>query len=158
MTKQNKLNIRFDDPENGWIGIEIDFGDNRLEQNLSYAGYNGFSELVLAIMNLWSGPCPKLLATWLVEPIEYDFVFERSQNQVNFEVIEYPNHRRKIGLGEIVFQWSGNYKEICLSFWRALRSLEGRFSTDELTRRYHSEWPATDMIHLTNMIKNGQQS
>lgn len=156
MIKKERLHIRFDDPDNGWIRIEIDFGENHFEESFSYAGYSGFSELISAITALWSGPCPRLSVTWLLEPTEMDFAFERAESQIVFEIIEYRDHRRELDLGKAVFQWHGSYEIICLAFWRALRSLEGRFSAEELTRRWHREWPATEMEYLTRMIRSSQ--
>jgi hypothetical protein len=67
------------------------------------------------------------------------------------------DYRREPGRGEKEFEVSGSYGEICLPFWRALRSLQGRFSADELAARWHRPFPWKEIDLLTKAIKDKQK-
>jgi len=62
-------------------------------------------------------------------------------------------HRRIARSGEKELEITGSYEEICVPFWRALRSLQGRFSAEELDARWHRPFPWKDIDQLTSAIK-----
>ena len=147
------IRVRFDDPNHGWIGISIEYQGASFDESFSYAGYDTFEELVLALTRLLL-PRATVSVTCLVGPAEFDLRFERDGDVVHFAIVEYPDHGRQKGAGQVAFSASGTFQQICIPFWRALRELEGRFSEEELARRWHREFPHDRLRRLTGRIKS----
>ncbi len=146
------MRVRFDDPDAGWIGLSIQGDVDRFEQSFSYAGYDAFQELVLALERLLL-PNTTANVTCLLGPGQFDLAFRRAEQLVQFSVVEYPDHRRLDGTGDTVFAQSGSYQQIVVPFWRALRNLESRFGEEELARRWHREFPHAALDRLTMRIR-----
>ena len=79
--------------------------------------------------------------------------FSISGEEVKLEVYIFSDHRRDYGRGERELEITGSYEEICVPFWRALRSLQGRFSAEELDARWHRPFPWKEIEILTAAIK-----
>ncbi len=71
---------------------------------------------------------------------------------ITFQVLLWPDSGRKSFQQNKVFSTSGNYAEIYLPFWRALRGLQGRFSVAELEERWHNPFPQRELNALTALL------
>ena len=151
MSNFNKLSISFDNPEHGWISLAVHHKQTEFDMNLSYVSINSFEELIKALGKVWIESYCSVVVKWLAEPDIYELRFSRKDNDVLFEIY-WQNGSQK--LCRLKFNYAGNKESICLPFWRALRSLEGRFSPDELTERWHCKWPSDSLRKLTEIIQN----
>jgi hypothetical protein len=151
MMKQ-KLKVRFDNPEHGWVGLTISQGEEPLTIVASYTPSDSFLDLTNALHNLL---CYLVggVVTWHEEPAETEIRFSISGEEVELEVYFFSDRRRDYGRGERELVITGSYEEICLPFWRALRSLQGRFSAEELDSRWHRPFPWKEIDLLTAAIK-----
>lgn len=146
------MRVRFDNPDNGWVGISIEDQDSCFEQSLSHA-YDSFLELVLALGRLLV-PRSTESVTCLVGPAQFDLRFQRTEDVIEFSVVEYPDDQRLKGVaGQTVFSSVGDFEHIGMPFWGALRDLEGRFSKEDLARRWHQAFPHEALDRLTKRIK-----
>ena len=151
MIKQ-KLKASFDNPENGWVGLTISQGGESLKIIASYAPSDSFLDLTNALYNLRCYRVGSVVA-WHQEPAETELRFSISGDEVELDVYFFSDHRRDYGRGERVLAITGSYEEICTPFWRALRSLQGRFSVEELDARWHRPFPWKEIDLLTTTIK-----
>ena len=151
MMKQ-KLKVSFDNPEHGWVGLTISQGEESLKIIASYTPSNSFLDLTNALYNLRCYRVGSVVA-WHQEPVETELRFSISGDEVELDVYFFSDHRRDYGRGERVLAITGSYEEICTPFWRALRSLQGRFSVEELDARWHRPFPWKEIDLLTTTIK-----
>src|SRR2546428_11264054 len=121
---RQELKISFDPPETGWLAIYLDSGAHQLKLPFSYTPFDLLSELVSALLNLSDGFDAKANCSY--NPDRYEFLFRATDDTSQFEVVSYPDHRRAESAGEVIFSFEGIATDICLSFWRALRELQGR--------------------------------
>jgi serine phosphatase RsbU (regulator of sigma subunit) len=149
MMKQ-RLKVSFDNPEHGWVGLTISQGEKSLTIIASYTPSDSFLDLTNALHNLL---CYRVggVVTWHEEPAETEMRFSISGEDVELEVCFFSDHRRDYGRGERELAITGSYEEICTPFWRALRSLQGRFSAEELDARWHRPFPWKEIDLLTDV-------
>ena len=144
------LKVVFDDPADGWVGLKLSQGNEVVEVIASYTPYDSFLDLIEALYNLfrYEGDCKVI---WNEEPKESEFRFRRNGSVVSLDVLEFPDHRRVLQPTSR-FKTTGSFEEVALPFWRALRSLQGRFSVDELNVRLHRNFPQKEMEGLTSIL------
>ena len=147
-----KLKVSFDDPEHGWVCLNINCGDTSATIIASYTPSDSFLGLTNALYDLlhYEG---EATVVWHEEPAETELRFFRTKDLVRLEVWFFFDDRRDYGRAKKEFEVSGLYEEICLPFWRALRSLQGRFSNEELGTRWHRAFPWKEIDLLTKAIK-----
>ncbi len=153
---QPKLKIAFDDLEHGWVGLTISYDVETLTIVASYTPSDSFLALTDALHSLLHDGQAKVM--WHCEPPEFEMLFARSGANVNLEIYEFSDYHRGIGRGEKVFTFSGTYADVCLPFWRALRDLQGRFSTEELNARWHRLFPSREIDLLTAEMKEAREN
>lgn len=136
----------------GQCRLTISQGEESLTIIASYTPSDSFLDLTSALYNLL---CYRVggAVTWHAEPAETELRFSISQEDVELEVYSFSDHRRDYGRGERELAITGSYEEICMPFWRALRSLQGRFSPEELDVRWHRPFPWKEIEILTAAIK-----
>jgi hypothetical protein len=149
---KEKLKVSFDNPEHGWVGLFINYGEEAITIIASYTPSDSFLDLTNALYALLYYPIEATIV-WHEEPAETELRFSVSGGIVRLEVYTFPDYRRIAGSGERDLEISGSYEEICVPFWRALRSLRGRFSAEELDARWHRPFPWKDIDQLTTAIK-----
>jgi hypothetical protein len=147
----NKLKIALDDVNAGWAQLSMSDGEQNVSITVSFI-YDGFTMLTNVLYGLPFEQGEKTV-TWLGEPEEYDMRFVRSGETMDLEVREFPNHLRGFSQGILLFSFTGNYNQVCIPFWRALRSLQGRFSEQELEERWKRPFPHRELNNLTAAIK-----
>ena len=148
----HKLKIAFDDPGDGWVGLKLICGGEVAEIIASYTPYDSFLDLVNALYNLflYEG---EWRVIWNEAPVEYELRFRRTGNLVSLELVEFPDHRRELQEAQGRLKATGSYDEVAIPFWRALRNLEGKFSSEELHARWHREFPSKQLEGLTSMLR-----
>ncbi|HEU4386235.1 MAG TPA: hypothetical protein VFV34_00460 [Blastocatellia bacterium] len=151
MTKSERLKIELDQPESGWLRVELAFGDQKYSFFPSHVPYDSVTELANALLKILDG-YDKALVHWNDEPVEHEFVFEPEGNQIDFRA--YIINERTFGKErEQVFRFSGNTNDVVWPFWKALRDLESRQSKEEYEKQWREPFPEREMLELTNRVK-----
>ena len=145
------MKVRFEDPKNGFIGLKITYERKELYVLGSYCPRNSLVDLAGTLKGLLEIPMESVVI-WNEEPTEYEMRFSRTQQQISLTIDCYPDSRRSIHHYDRVFTMQGSYETVCIPFWRALRDLQGRFSAEELTKRWHSDFPFDQLNQLTAAI------
>ena len=150
----SKLKVTFDDPEHGWIGLSLNCANESVTIIASYTPTDSLLDLINALYNLYlySGEAKVI---WHSGSTEYQFCFCREGDLVGLVAYEYPDHLRHYGRGEEFFKVRGSYEEVCLPLRRALRSLQGRYSCEELNRRWQRLFPSEEINGLTRLLQEG---
>jgi hypothetical protein len=139
----DKLAVSFDDPEHGWIGLTM---------IASYTPRESFLDLTNALHNLLLDETEAIVVLQ-EEPVETELRFVRSSASIKLVVYKYADHRRRFAKAKTVLEVSGDFRSICLPFWRALRNLQGRFTEKELSSRWQRPFPWKEMDLLTAALK-----
>ncbi len=156
---EQKLKVSFDEPEHGWIGLKIMYGHVLYEDAVSYI-FRSLTQLVDALDMLRDHDvqhCQKKVV-WSLEPQELEMIFTKTKKTISLEVAVSRDHKRREGLKTTIVEIEGDYEHVCIPFWRALRSLQGRFSEEEFTARWHTPFPYQELDVLTKKIKSQQHN
>lgn len=148
------LRVSMESPQSGWMSLSLKAGEESLVMAASYAPYDSLRDLIESLSALLTGS-EGMTVRWNCEPEEFDFrMTARGAGEgVEFEVIRYANHRRKQADRRIVFALQGSKLEICLPFWRTLRDLQRRVSTDVFESNWKREFPQRELQQLTRLIR-----
>lgn len=144
MHTMDKLRVQFGDPEHGWIQISVSDGIHTVVVDVD-SKFHAFQGLTTALLGLFNER-GQYKVWWFEEPIETEWKFVKQKDEIAFQF------RRSI-YPEPVFEFTGSYEEVCLPFWRALRSLTGRFEPRELEKRTYDEFPFSELERLTAQIQ-----
>lgn len=142
--RMRKLRVQFDDPEHGWIGISVNDGIDTVVIDAD-SKFHSFQSLISALIGLADARGDYKI-WWLEEPVKTKWKFMKRQDEIVFEF------RRSL-TSEPVFKFAGSYQEVCFPFWRALQSLKGRFTKQELEERIQDEFPFSELDRLTTKIQ-----
>ena len=150
----SRLKVRFGEPEHGWMDLFILEDAQEIHRDVSDI-FPSFDLLVTALLSMWQGEA-EATATWAEEPSELDLIFSRLDEFIRLEVVPFPGSFRPYSRAtltiEPIFTFVGSYEGTCLPFWRALRELEGRYSPEELARRWTSPFPYRQLALLTEQL------
>lgn len=148
-----KFRVNYGDLLSGWLPVEISSGSQHLLFYASYTPYSSLRELVDALISLLTTE-GQSTARWNTESIEYDFVFNAGEFESSLKVIEYPDHGRRLNLGNTVFNMAGSAMQIVVPFWRQLRHIEFRPGFIEEWKR---NFPIRELGILHDLIKKAKQ-
>jgi hypothetical protein len=141
-------------PQSGWMSMSLKAGEEGFVMASSYQPYDSLRDLVEGLCALLKGSTD-INIRWNCEPEEFDFRMRaHERDEVQCEVIRYPNHRRQPHASQIVFSLRSSKLDICLPFWRALRDLRRRISTDEFESNWRREFPHHELQQLTKLIRS----
>jgi hypothetical protein len=151
MTAERKLRVSFDEPEHGWISIKMSAGEENLALIASHVPYDSITELAMALYKILEG-FPEAAVRWNAEPAEYEFACHICEESLDLEVCEVTHVQGGI-MRNSVFSFSGPRDQSLITFWRALRDLQGRYDPVEFERRWKEPFPTREMEVLTRRIK-----
>lgn len=147
----SQLKVRFDEPEHGWMPFIISQDEEVCVRCDASDIYPSLEQLVIALNAMLDGHDERFVA-WTEEPAELEMRFLRRDDVIRLEVSSFPGSFRPIETPEADFVFVGTYDEVCLPFWRALRALEGRYSPEELARRWTGCFPHRELALLTERL------
>jgi len=150
MTVERKLKVSFDEPEHGWIAITMRVDDEQFMLVPSHVPYDSIAELAAALNKILEG-YSEAVVRWNEGPAEYEFVFRVSDVALNFDVYEVTSVQGGIRRNS-VFNFIGPRDQLLISFWRALRELQGRYDPAEYERRWKEPFPTREMEVLTQRM------
>jgi hypothetical protein len=151
MAAERKLKVSFDEPEHGWIAITMSAGEEQFRIIPSHVPYDSITELAIALNKILEGYA-EAVVRWNEEPAEYEFVFRVSGESLNLEICEVARIQGGVRRNS-VFSFGGPRDQVLISFWRALRELQGRYSPSEYEKRWEEPFPTREMEVLTQRIK-----
>ena len=139
----SRLKVQFDDPQHGWMALTIQSDVGVATLNMSVVGFDTLDEMVEALHALITGDHYRSVRI-MEEPTVCELQFRREDGTMRLELHRlFPRNHRQTIFGD-----SGSIAEICLPFWRALRNLQTRFSTEEFGVRWHRPFPLSGMEKL----------
>lgn len=146
-----RLKVRFDEPEHAWIGLFIFEDDTQIVHSDVSRIYDSFAQLVAALGAMLDAHDERSVV-WLEGPAELELHFSRRDDVLRLEINSFDDKKRPLEKPNAGFSFTGSYDEICLPFWRALRSLEGRYPEEELASRWKGYFPHRELARLTQML------
>jgi hypothetical protein len=147
-----KLHVSFNSPQCGWMSFELRAGEQSVAEAVSYTPYDSLVDLIDALVKLLKDDT-ELTVKWAHDPDEFDFNFRARGDEAKLEVEWYQDSLRAGATGELVFDFAGSRLEVCHPFWKALRDLQADIEVDEFARNWRREFPAREMLRLTEAIE-----
>ena len=146
-----KLKVEFDPPEDGWTGVGLSAGGCSYGFSPSHVPYDSFGDLVCALLKILDGRHDAVVR-WNDEPVEHEFVFASDGRRVDFRVFEIVVSAAG-RTREERFAFGGPAYKVLWPFWKALREMQSRQSSEEYARRWREPFPEREMVELTRRIK-----
>ena len=146
------IKANFDDPNDGWVGLSLQSSSAAVEIVGSYTPGDSFLELIRALDVMFHEGGERTV-TWYEEPQETDLCFFGRLTRVQLTVRRFRDRRRTKGGGDVLLDVTGSFEQVCRPLWRALRSLQGRFTQQDLEARWHREFPSDELDKLTRAIQ-----
>src|SRR5262245_35683448 len=150
MSAERKLKVSFDEPEHGWIAITMSADGEQFVLITSHVPYDPITELAVALNKILEGYSESTVR-WSEEPAEYEFVFRVRAGALSLDVYEVAKVQDGIRRNS-VFSFIGMRDQLLISFWRALRELQGRYDPAEYERRWREPFPTREMEVLTQRM------
>lgn len=145
--------VSFNSPQSGWMSLSLKAGEQSLVAAVSHAPDDSLRALIEALRAVLRESAHTITVKWNCEPDELDFEFKSEGDRASLEVLHFPDHRRAKGTARTLFSLMGPKLELCLPFWRALRSLHRDIETDEFDRNWRRPFPETEMQQLTEAVR-----
>jgi hypothetical protein len=151
------LRVSMESPQSGWMSLSLKAGEQSFLMAASFAPYDSLRDLIEALSALLTDSRDASVR-WNCEPEEFDFrmTARGSDDLIELKVLRYAGHRRRQSQDEdrqVVFSFRGSKIDICLPFWRALRDLRRRISTDEFESNWRREFPHGELRQLTALVR-----
>ena len=146
----SSLKVQFDDPQGGWMVVTIRSDASVVTLSVSSVLYDTLDELVDSLHALATGddhPSVRIFE----EPTSCELQFKRENGTIGLKLCRFASFSRpRSGKpGETLLATAGTFAEMCLPFWRALRSLQTRFSDQEFQLRWRRPFPTSGMEKLS---------
>jgi hypothetical protein len=146
----SNLKVKFDNLRRGSMTVSLSSSEQQVEFEADFIS-TGLSWLPTILLQLWLSPT-QATVWWLLGPGEYEFLFEREHQRISLDARFYPDGRRGESSGLSELTATGSYEEICLPFWRALRSLQGRYQPSEFEELWGNAFPSESLARLTQAL------
>ena len=142
-------------PQNGWITISIDAGDQHFMESVSYTPNDFMADLVSALCLLSKGN-PDATAMAYCEPQVFSFRFSKakSEQQAVFEIVACSN---KGGDRTACFSIRAEVTALCKSFWRAYRRLASTTTPEQYEIGMRRPFPATGVDKLGELTRRSDR-
>lgn len=144
--------LEFDLPRHGWMLLHFYAQEKHLAFDGSYI-FDGPLNIIETLLRVAQHELPTR-ALWAAEPDQLIFNFDKAGKEVQLS-ISYEwigDLTATVELAPIV----GSKDEICLPFWRALRSLQARIEgTEYQWRDWGPEFPTRELALLTQHLGKG---
>jgi hypothetical protein len=145
--------VSFNSPQSGWMSLSLKAGEQSLVAAVSHAPDDSLRALLEALRAVLDESAHTITVKWNCEPDELDFEFKSKAGRASLKVLHFPSNRRAKATGRTLLSFAGPKLELCLPFWRALRSLHRDILTDEFDRNWRRPFPETEMQHLTEAVR-----
>jgi hypothetical protein len=132
------------------MSLRLEAGAHSFVTAAAHQPYDSLRELIEALVALLEGRASAVVR-WNCEPEEFDFEFAAVGAEATLSVARYPDHRRLVR--EVVFQTRQRKADVCRAFWRELRQLRRRRTTDEFEQNWRRAFPEDELRRLTKIVR-----
>jgi hypothetical protein len=143
-----QLEVSLESPQSGWMSVRLLAGGGQFLAAVGHAPYDSLRDLTETLSALAAGGAGGLVR-WNAEPVEYDFVFAAEGARAELRVIRYPDHRLEPASARAAFTHAGDRRDLCLAFWRELRSLRERAEADVFPQNWRRAFPEQEFQKLS---------
>jgi len=149
--KKSTLPVHLCDPQAGWIEVAVETPAFHFCEPVSCTP-NDFVDELIAGLNLSMHGQPAT-ARASCEPTTFEFAFSPGQctDGLSFQIVRHANWGRSRGKGQAVLFFQGTRRAVVLSFWRALKALEGRVNAGKYREAMRREFPAQKLRTLSKL-------
>lgn len=151
MSDLQKLKVELCDLEHGWITVGLQRDKDDCCFRTEHVPYDVVNELAKGLNSIIEGET-EAIARCHDGSLEYEIRFEEHGAQIEVKVqVTYQVLAEKSR--DEIFTATGSRYEMLRPFWKAIRDLEGHFSTEEYKRRWREGFPTREVEVLTQRIK-----
>lgn len=143
----DKIKIEFGVPEHGWLNMNFQWRDFKLNIDLSDVPIDPIKQLIHTLIQLSKGINTPSQVLWHLEP--HCYYFQLKKGVKNFEVIISESSSFDSEPIELVKKFEGNYKQIILPLYRSLK----KFSSFSYKEPHWNELNSDSILKLTELIK-----
>src|SRR5882672_3041360 len=136
-----KFRVSINSPQSGFMSVGLKFGRKRFLAAMACHPYPSLEELMRALAAIAQGE-PEARVRWNEDPEEFDFVFRRANDEVEFDVLRHSHGQP--GEGRVVFRADGSVAEICRPFWETLRAIHQDLATDDFAGNWRRKFPTKE--------------
>jgi hypothetical protein len=134
------------------MALTIQSDTNVVTLVASYTPYDTLDELVECLHALLTTGDARRTVRVMEEPEVCELRFEHENGTISLEVCRRFSHQHR--RCHTLFEARGSVLEMCLPFWRALRSLQTRFPEKDFELRWQRPFPASGMERLSAHLKS----
>lgn len=146
-----KFEVSFNSPQCGWMSVGFSAGGQEFHTTTAAAPHGAaLSELLRILTDALGGADFEKTLKWNRNPEAFDFLFRKTEGNLALEILEYPTEAREIS--EMVFQHTGDAKEICQAFLKTFAQLYTERSDDEFEQNWHQPFPLTEFEEFRNKL------
>lgn len=148
-----KLEVSFNSPQCGWmsIGFEDQAGD--FHTTTAHTPHsNALSELLSTLIGVLEKQDFSHTLKWNRDPEEFDFNFKRVDENVHFEIVEYPTSERDNEKAETVYSYVGDAKQFAEAFRVTFQQLFDERNIDEFEDNWHQAFPLREFEKLSESL------
>jgi hypothetical protein len=145
-----KLEVSFDAPSDGWVGVDLRIGDQHLFANVSHI-YPGLRDLCAGLCDVVNGVASRPIVLYL-EPSELELRFSpESSDRWRFTATIFPDRLRS-ALPPMITAALPSAGTV-ITFWRALRRLQTSVNPEDFATRFREPFPLLEMDSLTELLR-----
>ncbi len=140
----DKLEVSFNSPQCGWMSIGFSDGADEFHTTTAHAPHEfALPELlrILTALRDIREPQAKYTLKWNRDPEAFDLCFFRDDENVLFEIYQYPSEDRDETERELAFAHTGNVAGICAAFAATFEQLYIDRETDEFEFNWRQPFP-----------------
>ena len=138
----NKLELRFEEAEHGWLPVCLDAADEKIEFITSDVPNNPVQGLVNSIWASLRGDSSEVW--WHLEPDGYFFTFVPEGENVQLEVFYSADSSKNKRESKLIYK--GNLQETMLVLWRGIKEFDSHGPKEP-------HWPPLDTDDLVKLGK-----
>jgi hypothetical protein len=146
-----KLEVSFDLPSDGWVGLDLRVGDQHLFESVSHI-YPGLRDLCAGLCDVLNDAPSRPIVLYL-EPAELELLISPESSDLwRLTASIFPDRRRSSPTSPTISA-ALPAATIVLAFWRALRRLQTSLSPEEFAARFREPFPSLEMASLTELLE-----
>jgi len=147
------MKIDFKNLKFGWINLKIEHNFALIiDSEFSYI-YNGLEDLLDSLYQLSIASSIETEVIFLGEPFAYKLFFSKRKDIIQFKIYFIKSYLGNNKSGELIYEKIGNFKEICIPFWRGLRKIQSKYTQEEFNKLWQTEFSYEKLDNLSKIIK-----
>lgn len=146
-----KFEVSFNSPQCGWMSVGFKNKENEFHSTTAHTPHKGvLSELLQTLTKLLGDENFEKTLLWNRNPEEFDFYFAKLNDEVRFEIYQYPTEERLEK--ELCFVHIGFIQDFCESFFLTFTQLYEDRETDEFEANWKQPFPFEDFKKFSQTL------